>query len=201
MARRRNPETYAAQQEAILRAAESCIRRYGFEGTGIAALCAEAGISPGRLYHYFPSKAAIIAALIVEAQAAALAALEPLSVAAMTPEGLLTAVETAALRVADPDYAAVALEIAAAAARDRTIAAALAAHDRAMRGAWRTAIARGQADGAFPASPPADAWAEAIALLLDGVTGCRIADPGLTDAAIVGRIHFLLTPLLERAAP
>lgn len=201
MARHRNPETYTAQQSAILRAAETCIRRYGFEGTGIAALCAEAGISPGRLYHYFPSKAAIIAALIAEAQAAALAALEPLSVAAMTPEGVLSAVEAAALWIADPDYAAVALEIAAAAARDTTIAAALTAHDRAMRSAWQTAIARGQADGVFPAAPPADTWAHAIGLLLDGVTGCRITDPGLSDAAIVGRIRFLLIPLLERTAP
>lgn len=200
MARYRNPEIYAAQQTSILRAAERCIRRYGFEGTAIAALCAEAGISAGRLYHYFPSKAAIIAALIAEAQAEALASLDPLATAAITPAALIAAVEAAALGVADPDYAAVALEIAASAARDATIAAALAAHERAVTAAWQAAIERGQSGGLFPAHLPADALAEAIALVLDGILGCRISKPDLTDAAIRQRVRFVLTPLLEHAA-
>lgn len=197
MARRRNPETFAAQQTSILRAAERCIRRFGFDGTGIASLCAEAGISSGRLYHYFPSKAAIIAALIAEAQADALASLDRLGLAPMTPAALMAAVEAAAVWVADPDYAAIALEIAASAARDTVIATALASHDRAVMAAWRHAIERGQSAGTFPPHPPAEALAEAIALLLDGIVGCRVSTPELTDAAIIRRVRFILSPLLE----
>lgn len=196
MARRRNPETFAAQQTSILRAAERCIRRFGFDGTGIAALCAEAGISSGRLYHYFPSKAAIIAALIAEAQADALASLDQLNTAAMTPAALIAAVESAAIWVADPDYAAIALEIAASAARDAMIATALASHDQTVMAAWQTAIERGQVAGTFPTAPAA-ALAEAIALLLDGFVGCRLSNPDLTDAAIIRRVRFILPPLLE----
>jgi AcrR family transcriptional regulator len=40
----------------ILEAAEQCFARYGFEATGVAEICATAGISKGALYHHFPSK-------------------------------------------------------------------------------------------------------------------------------------------------
>lgn len=196
MPRRRHPAVFAAQQAAILHAAEACIRRDGFQGAGIAAICAEAGISAGRLYHYFPSKAAIIAALIDAAQAEALAAMAPLRADLPTVEGLVVAVAAAAIWAAHPDYAGVALEIAAAAARDTAIATAVVAHDRTVRAEWAAAIARGQAAGSIATRLPAEDLADLIGLILDGATGRRVSDPGLTDAALTAHIRHLLTPLL-----
>jgi AcrR family transcriptional regulator len=43
----------------ILEAAEQCFSRYGYDGTGVAEICRQAGISKGALYHHFPSKQAI----------------------------------------------------------------------------------------------------------------------------------------------
>lgn len=47
----------------ILAAAERCFASNGFHGATIAQICAEAGISPGHLYHYFASKEAIISSI------------------------------------------------------------------------------------------------------------------------------------------
>ncbi|KQV41188.1 TetR/AcrR family transcriptional regulator [Rhizobium sp. Root1204] len=51
------------KRREILDASERCFARDGFQGASIAKICAEAGISPGHLYHYFASKEEIIAAI------------------------------------------------------------------------------------------------------------------------------------------
>jgi TetR/AcrR family transcriptional repressor of uid operon len=55
--RARNRE---AQEERILTAAMNCFIRSGFRGASMNEICSEAGMSPGALYRYFPSKEAII---------------------------------------------------------------------------------------------------------------------------------------------
>ncbi len=47
----------------ILEAARRCVARSGFHQTSMQEICAEAGMSPGNLYRYFPSKEAIIAGI------------------------------------------------------------------------------------------------------------------------------------------
>jgi TetR/AcrR family transcriptional repressor of uid operon len=51
------------RRTAILEAARRCVARSGFHQTSMQEICAEAGMSPGNLYRYFPSKEAIIAAI------------------------------------------------------------------------------------------------------------------------------------------
>ena len=43
----------------ILKAAEECFARYGYDNTGVAEICKAAAVSKGALYHHFPSKQAI----------------------------------------------------------------------------------------------------------------------------------------------
>jgi TetR/AcrR family transcriptional regulator, repressor for uid operon len=50
------------QIQRILEAAKACFVRSGFQGASMQQICAEAGMSPGALYRYFPSKEAIIEA-------------------------------------------------------------------------------------------------------------------------------------------
>jgi AcrR family transcriptional regulator len=64
------PATTAPDNEAstgrharILDAAERCFARAGFHRTTIQDIAAEAGMSPGNLYRYFPSKDAMVAGL------------------------------------------------------------------------------------------------------------------------------------------
>ena len=51
------------QIQRILEAAKTCFVRSGFQGASMQQICAEAGMSPGALYRYFPSKEAIVEAI------------------------------------------------------------------------------------------------------------------------------------------
>lgn len=51
------------QTARILEAAKKCFVRSGFQGASMHEICTEAGMSPGALYRYFPSKEAIIEAI------------------------------------------------------------------------------------------------------------------------------------------
>src|SRR5919107_1556976 len=56
-------DSSAERQTRILNAAERCFVRAGFHRTTMQDVAAEAGMSPGNLYRYFPSKDAIVIGL------------------------------------------------------------------------------------------------------------------------------------------
>src|SRR3954466_12826446 len=61
--RRANTQLKSDRRAEILAAAERCFVRSGFHGASMQDICAEAGMSPGNLYRYFPSKEALIAGI------------------------------------------------------------------------------------------------------------------------------------------
>ena len=60
---RLNIQRQADRRDEILSAAQRCFVRSGFHRTSMQEICAEAGMSPGNLYRYFPSKEALIAGI------------------------------------------------------------------------------------------------------------------------------------------
>lgn len=52
-----------ARRQQILDGARACFARHGFHQTTMVEICAEARVSAGAVYRYFPSKEAIIATL------------------------------------------------------------------------------------------------------------------------------------------
>src|SRR3954451_2282643 len=56
---RADADPFSGRQGRILDAAERCFVRAGFHRTTMQDVAAEAGMSPGNLYRYFPSKDAI----------------------------------------------------------------------------------------------------------------------------------------------
>ena len=61
--RRANVQLQSDRRTEILDAAERCFARSGFHGASMQEICTEAGMSPGNLYRYFPSKEALIAGI------------------------------------------------------------------------------------------------------------------------------------------
>ena len=61
--RRANAQLHHDRRDEILAAAARCFVRSGFHGASMQDICTEAGMSPGNLYRYFPSKEALIAGI------------------------------------------------------------------------------------------------------------------------------------------
>jgi TetR/AcrR family transcriptional regulator, repressor for uid operon len=56
-------ERREAQVTRILEAARLCFLKSGFQGASMGDICATAGMSPGALYRYFPSKESLVEAI------------------------------------------------------------------------------------------------------------------------------------------
>ena len=83
----------AAQRQSdrrteILDAAERCFARAGFHRASMQDICGEAGMSPGNLYRYFPSKEALIAGICERNRADAVASFAQVDSAPDFFEGL-----------------------------------------------------------------------------------------------------------------
>ena len=76
------------RRAAILDAAERCFSRSGFHQTSMNDICQAAGMSPGNLYRYFPSKEAIIAGITERYRAQAAADFDAIENAPSFYEGL-----------------------------------------------------------------------------------------------------------------
>ena len=61
--RHANAQLQHDRRDEILSAAQRLFSRMGFHQTSMQQICAAAGMSPGNLYRYFPSKEAIIAGI------------------------------------------------------------------------------------------------------------------------------------------
>lgn len=57
-------EKRSGRRSAIIEAAYSCMARNGYERTSTAQICAAAGVSSGTFFHYFPTKAAVLVAIL-----------------------------------------------------------------------------------------------------------------------------------------
>ena len=76
------------RRATILDAAERCFSRSGFHQTSMSDICQAAGMSPGNLYRYFPSKVAIIEGLTERHRAQAAADLDAVLGAPSFYEGI-----------------------------------------------------------------------------------------------------------------
>jgi TetR/AcrR family transcriptional repressor of nem operon len=56
----------ADSRSRILQAAMGLFHRHAYQSVGINAICAEAGVVKGSFYHFFPSKTALLAAVLEE---------------------------------------------------------------------------------------------------------------------------------------
>ena len=167
--RKVDPQRYAARRQAILDAAKTCFAKKGFHGASTAEICAAAGMSPGNLFHYFPNKPAIIAAIVEEEGAETEHYFAGLMQRADLFAALGEFMDVILDLASDADYASLTLEISAEAMRDAAVAERVANNDAALRSMLTVLLAeaarRGQID---PSLDPREA-ARWIAILIDGI--------------------------------
>jgi TetR/AcrR family transcriptional repressor of uid operon len=202
--RKVDPEKYAAKKRQILDAAVTCFARRGFHKTTTAEICAEAGMSPGNLFHYFKNKSAIIEAIVEQDRHETAAFYEKAKDAEDLFEEIYKLVEKRFAMVAEPVYRKIGIEIFAEAMRNPAIGQLVARNDAeatvALIGLFKRAAARGDIDASLDMSKLAT-W---IAAMVDGAFGRAALDPYFdpTDQGPVLReiLTRILKPPVKRAS-
>jgi TetR/AcrR family transcriptional repressor of nem operon len=83
------PEHKDATRRRMIEASGRRFKRDGFDGAGISALVADAGLTNGAFYGHFASKNALIATVVSEQLAAQVAAVEALPLGLTSVEGFV----------------------------------------------------------------------------------------------------------------
>ncbi|WP_428031897.1 TetR/AcrR family transcriptional regulator [Ancylobacter sp.] len=182
----------------VLDAAIACFTRAGFHGTSMQQICTEAGMSPGALYRYFPSKEAIIIAIVDEERAMRMSCLELLETAPSFVEGLA--------RMGDVLFSAqtpmvcleLGPEIYAEAARNPALKPTFDAVEDEMNAAIRAHLVAAQARGEIDAGIDPDVAMLMINAIGDGLVLRHSLEPGLPLGemmpALAGLIARMLAP-------
>lgn len=90
---RSTPSRKEATHERIVEAAARAIRRSGYDGTGVADVMKDAGLTHGGFYAHFPSREAMLAEAADRAGAEAVAASAHIAAAASPPQALRVLLE------------------------------------------------------------------------------------------------------------
>ncbi len=159
----------------ILDAAERCFARNGFHRTTMQDVAREAGMVPGNLYRYFPSKSAIIAGLVERDRAEIAADFATLSKA----QNLISAFEELGRKhfIDQPrTKAVIALHIWSEAALDPEIAAQVATVQAEVRHGIRDVLLRAREKAEIHADVDIEALTQLILTLSDGMIRRRAID-------------------------
>jgi len=192
--RKVDPVKHEQKRGEILGAALRCFSRDGFRGASTTDICTEAGISPGHLYHYFPSKVAIIETLIDMGLARTAARFERILAAPDVVEALLADIEETSLRFRPAQI--LSLDGLAEAARNPEFAKVIERHTTAVRGMWSDFLRRAQEQGRVDSGLDPDATANILIAIIDGSRAMPIRNPKLDIGKCVAHLRTMLVRFL-----
>jgi TetR/AcrR family transcriptional regulator, repressor for uid operon len=178
MARSADPVLAQRRRRQILDAAMACFRRRGFHQTSMQEICAEADLSAGALYRYFPSKSEIIAAIAEEDRTDAEPLFEAIASGANMIEGLCAFAEHVVAKCGAEST--IAADLIAETLRDTELSQRFATHETTMRAKLAVAIAAAQRRGRAALNVSPEQAARIIVLMLDGLV-IRSAARGAAD--------------------
>jgi AcrR family transcriptional regulator len=198
-------EASSGRRAQILDAAERCFVRAGFHRTTMQDIAAEARMSPGNLYRYFPSKDSMVVGL-AERDRAEMA--EDFSKLPEAEDFTATLAELARKHFEEEprEKAILCLEIWAEATRDPAFAAITRDFDNDVVGRMTALFRRVQERGLMAGTVDPEGLAILLATLADGLFVRKAVMPGfdaarevanlmaVMEAALAGRIDLAARP-------
>jgi TetR/AcrR family transcriptional regulator, repressor for uid operon len=182
--RRANAQLQSDRRDEILAAAQRCFVRSGFHGASMQEICAEAGMSPGNLYRYFPSKEALIAGIAERDRAEVGAHFARVDLA----EGLFNVIEGMAhhyFATYPMERVLLCTEVMSEARRHGEIARISASFDADVR-KWLSDMLHGAAArGDIPGDVDFDRVITMLMIITDGLWWRRALQPGFDPATMV----------------
>lgn len=176
----------------ILDAAAQCFTRLGFHGASMQEICAAAGMSPGALYRYFPSKESIIIAIVEEERAARASLLSHLETSPSFVAGLVAMGQAHFSGEIPMVCAELGPEISAEAARNPVLKAKFDEVEAEMDNAFRTGIEAGKARGEIDPAIETDLALLMINILGDGLMLRSQMSPELPLGTLMPEIGALI---------
>lgn len=198
--RRANAQLQADRRDEILAAAQRCFVRSGFHGASMQDICTEAGMSPGNLYRYFPSKEALIAG-IAERDRAEIA--QQFARADLS-RGLFAVLEGMAhhfLAERPREQVLLCTEVMAEARHHPDIARISASFDVDVR-KWLGDLLRAAAErGDIPGDIDFDGVITMLMVIADGVWWRRALDPDFNAEAVLPIFMDITRHMLRGGSP
>ena len=187
----------ADRRVQILDAAERSFCRSGFHRATMQDVAAEAGMSPGNLYRYFPSKDALVAGLCERDRLGLSQEFTALGAAGGDFLAAFHALGKKHFEDTNAGKARLCLEIWAEATRNPAIAALQADFDRTLEEQLAAAFERAKAAGRVNPAVNARAVASIVGKLGDGLFVRRAVAADFDPDREVGEVFAVIEALLE----
>jgi AcrR family transcriptional regulator len=197
--RRANPKLQSDRRAEILAAAERCFVRSGFHQASMHEICIEAGMSPGNLYRYFPSKEAIIAGISERNRADAAESFAAVDEAPDFFAGL-AALARHHLVERTAEEVGLCAEIMAESRRNPEIARQYQDIERDVKTRLVTLLQRAAARGEISRDLDLDAAATVLMVVADGMSWRRAVDPAFDAEHVLPLILQMIQCMLTQHA-
>jgi AcrR family transcriptional regulator len=153
---------------AIMAAVRKCFIRHGFHDAGMAEISRRCGMSAGNLYHYFPSKAALIRAIASEIRERIMPVFQRLADHEDPVEGIVEIIRFSVKEFCHSTDVRLWVEVLAEAQHNRLIREMWLNFDREMRDLLKQLLRRAIQRGQAPAGLDLEAVSIWLVALLDG---------------------------------
>lgn len=191
-----DPDKHAIQRQAILAAARICFARKGFHQTSTEAICAEAGTSSGKLFHYFPNKKAIILAVVEQQNRQTAVWMETLQLQTDASAALTDLLDGILHLAGDAAERRLILEIAAEGARDADVAAANAEGDRLLAQGLISLLHAAVAGGQAHPQVSDDHAVRFLMVLIDGIFSRVAVDRAFDPQSESAALHIIVRTVM-----
>jgi AcrR family transcriptional regulator len=185
------------QRARILAAATTCFVEHGFHAASMANIAEAAQMSPGLMYRYFPSKNAIVLAIIERQLAESRAKIGELHASTDITSNLRESFAQWQSEVPDAMNVALFLAMSADARREPQVARALRDSDRRTRADLEGWLSRGNADGGRGIRKDvATSRAVLMQCLIEGLAIRALREPDLDFEMLAPALRQLFDRLL-----
>jgi TetR/AcrR family transcriptional regulator, repressor for uid operon len=193
--RRANVQRQSDRRLEILDAAQRCFARSGFHGASMQEICAEAEMSPGNLYRYFPSKEALIAGICERNRAEAADSFLAVDQAPGFFEGLAALARHHVVERPEEE-AGLCAEIMAESRRNPEIARLHTELESDIKSRLIDMLRRAAGRGEISAAVDLDSAATMLMVLGDGLSWRRVSDPSFNAEAVLPHVLHMVSCLL-----
>jgi TetR/AcrR family transcriptional repressor of uid operon len=195
--RRADVQRQSDRRLEILDAAQRCFARSGFHGASMQEICTEAGMSPGNLYRYFPSKESLIAGICERNRAEAADSLLAVDRAPGFFEGLAALARHHVVERTEEE-AGLCAEIMAESRRNPEIARLHTELERDIKSRLVAMLRRAAGRGEISPALDLDGAATMLMVLGDGLSWRRASDPSFKAEAALPHVLHMVECLLMR---